>query len=93
MQEQLSKRVAELETEYRAGQKMLADLEARHAEVQQTLLRIEGALQVLKELLGADRAFPGADADAAREAVRPSAPGTPPPDADSVTPSAELVAG
>jgi hypothetical protein len=32
---------------------MLADLEARRSELQQTLLRISGAIQVLEELLAA----------------------------------------
>ncbi|MGH3943143.1 MAG: hypothetical protein ACRDTG_31875 [Pseudonocardiaceae bacterium] len=54
MQEQLEKRVAELEAEYRAGQEMLADLETKRADLQQTLLRISGAIQVLRELLGAE---------------------------------------
>ncbi|MFY1671334.1 hypothetical protein ACN27G_15400 [Plantactinospora sp. WMMB334] len=50
----LEKRIAELETELRAGQQMLAELEAKRTDVQQTLLRITGAVQVLKELLAED---------------------------------------
>lgn len=53
MEEQLAKRVAELEAEYRAGQEMLAELDAKRADLHQTLLRISGAIQVLKELLDA----------------------------------------
>lgn len=51
MRPQLEKRVTELESEYQAGQNMLADLDAQRADLQQTLLRISGAIQVLKELL------------------------------------------
>jgi hypothetical protein len=39
-----------LATECEAGQKMLAELDARRASVTQTMLRIEGAIQVLNEL-------------------------------------------
>lgn len=56
MRAEMEKRVSELETEYREGQRMLADLEAKQADLQQTLLRISGALQVLNELLAAENA-------------------------------------
>ena len=56
MREQLTKRVEELMAEYRAGTEMLAEVEAKRTELQQTLLRISGALQVLKELLGPQEA-------------------------------------
>ncbi len=51
MREQLTSRLAELKAEYESGQKMLADLERRQLELQQTLLRISGAIQVLEEVL------------------------------------------
>ncbi len=51
MKDQLTSRLAELKAEYESGQKMLADLERRQLELQQTLLRISGAIQVLEELL------------------------------------------
>jgi predicted nuclease with TOPRIM domain len=53
MREQLERRLGELKAEYQAGQKMLADLEAKQANLQQTLLRISGAIQVLEEELAA----------------------------------------
>ncbi|WP_432194820.1 hypothetical protein [Streptomyces sp. bgisy027] len=56
MRAEIEKRVSELESEYREGQRMLADLEAKQADLQQTLLRISGALQVLNELLAAENA-------------------------------------
>ena len=52
MREQLTKRLEELKAEYEAGQKLLADLEAKQANLRQTLIRISGAIQVLEEELG-----------------------------------------
>ena len=51
MKDQLTQRLSELRSEYDAGQKMLAELEAKQAELHQTMLRISGAMQVLEELL------------------------------------------
>jgi hypothetical protein len=51
MRPQLEQRLATLQSEHDAGQKMLADLDTRRAALTQTLLRIEGAMQVLRELL------------------------------------------
>ncbi|MFZ6028597.1 MAG: hypothetical protein ACOYYS_12845 [Chloroflexota bacterium] len=51
MRGRLENRINELKAEFEAGQKMLADLEAKKAELQTTLLRISGAIQVLEELL------------------------------------------
>lgn len=51
MRPQLEQRITELESEFQAGQTMLADLHAKQTDLQQTLLRISGAIQVLKELL------------------------------------------
>jgi predicted nuclease with TOPRIM domain len=56
MKEQLEKRLAELKSEFEAGQKMLADLEAKKSELQATLLRISGAIQVIEEMLAQDQA-------------------------------------
>ena len=52
MQEQVQQRLEQLRSEFEAGQRMLAEMDARRAELQQTLLRIGGAVQVLEELLG-----------------------------------------
>ena len=51
MREQAERRVSELKAELQKGQQVLAELEAREAELRQTLLRISGAIQVLDELL------------------------------------------
>ncbi len=49
MKEQLENRLTELKAEQESGQKVLADLEAKQASLQNTLLRIAGAIQVLEE--------------------------------------------
>lgn len=46
----IEQRLQELKAEFEAGQKMLADLEARQAQLRDTMLRISGAIQVLEEL-------------------------------------------
>jgi flagellar biosynthesis chaperone FliJ len=51
MRERLAIRLGELRREYAAGEQQLAALEARKAELAQTLLRISGAIQVLEETL------------------------------------------
>lgn len=52
MKEQLEQRLLELKAEFESGQKMLAELEARQANLRDSLLRISGAIQVLEEELG-----------------------------------------
>lgn len=51
MREQINKRIESLRAEYRTGQEILAELEAREAGLKLTLTRISGAIQVLEELL------------------------------------------
>jgi chromosome segregation ATPase len=51
MKQKLEQRLQSLKAEFEAGQKMLADLEAKQANVRDTLLRISGAIQVLEEEL------------------------------------------
>jgi hypothetical protein len=51
MKAQLEQRLKELKIEFESGQKMLADLEVRQANLRNTLLRISGAVQVLEEVL------------------------------------------
>lgn len=54
MKQQLEQRLAELKSEFASGQKVLADLEAKQVNVRETLLRIQGAIQVLEEELAKD---------------------------------------
>jgi prefoldin subunit 5 len=56
VREQLELRLKELTAELETGQQMLAELDAKRADLQQTLLRIGGAIQVLRELLADDGA-------------------------------------
>jgi predicted nuclease with TOPRIM domain len=58
MDRQVEERLRALEAEYDKGQKMLAELEAKRSSLTQTLLRIEGARQVLRELLEGRAAEP-----------------------------------
>lgn len=51
MKDQLQDRLQALKTEYDAGQKVLAELQAKQASVRDTLLRISGAIQILEETL------------------------------------------
>lgn len=52
MREQMEKRLNELKNELAAGENLLTELHAKQASVQQTMLRISGAIQVLQEMLG-----------------------------------------
>lgn len=49
--ELMQTRIAELEQEYLAGGSQLRALEARQRQLQDTLLRISGAIQVMQELV------------------------------------------
>lgn len=51
MKEKLKDRLQQLKEEFANGQKQLAELEARKAQIQETMLRISGAIQVLDEEL------------------------------------------
>ena len=73
MREQMQERLAALRREFESGRRMLGELEARQADLQQTLLRIGGAVQVLEELLDAAGERPGAgDPTVPRTATRPA---------------------
>jgi len=67
MREQLEERLVSLKSELEAGERVLADLEARRASLTKTLLRISGAVQVLEEELakagqaGQDPSLPATD--------------------------------
>jgi DNA repair exonuclease SbcCD ATPase subunit len=52
MQERLQQRLQALKNEYEAGQRMMAELDAKQVALRDTLLRISGAIQVLEEALG-----------------------------------------
>ena len=47
MRDQLEQRLKQLKAEYESGQKMLADLEAKEANLRQMMLRISGVPQLI----------------------------------------------
>jgi predicted nuclease with TOPRIM domain len=51
MREHLERRKAELQAEYERGRQMLVSMQQEQTNLEQTLLRIDGAMQVLDELL------------------------------------------
>lgn len=51
MREAMEQRLDALKAEHQEGLKMKADWEAKLANLEQTLLRINGAIQVLEEML------------------------------------------
>ena len=55
MIEKLEKRLEELKAEFESGQKAMADLEQKQANLRDTLLRISGAIQILEEEIGKSR--------------------------------------
>ena len=55
MREQLEARLDALKKEYEIGQARLKELEAESNYVRETMLRISGAMQVLQEMLDAER--------------------------------------
>jgi predicted nuclease with TOPRIM domain len=59
MKQQLEQRLNELKAEFESGQRALAELEAKQANMRDSLLRISGAIQVLEEELGKDNGDDG----------------------------------
>ncbi len=51
MKEKLEQRLQSLKAEFDAGQKLLAEYEAKQVSLRETLLRISGAIQVIEEEL------------------------------------------
>ncbi|MBN3816901.1 hypothetical protein G3N57_09905 [Paraburkholderia sp. Se-20369] len=64
----IAARIAELKSNYQAGQAQLRKLDAQQRELEHTLLRISGAIQVLDEVLQ--------DLRHEREHARPPEPAT-----------------
>lgn len=74
MHEQLQTRLEELKKEFETGQIELEKIERQRTYLRETMLRIQGAMQVLEELLAAGQcAIPnGADSCATQPAVVPT---------------------
>lgn len=64
MNEQIEERLKTLEGEYEQGKKMLAELEMREGALRNSLLRIAGAIQVLREFLPHDVPVPAEQPEA-----------------------------
>ena len=58
MDEHLKRRLAELRIEYETGQKEASQLQTKLDELNRTLLRISGAIQVLEEMLASENLSP-----------------------------------
>ena len=71
MKQQLEQRLEELRTEFESGQKALADLENRQADLRNTLMRISGAIQVLEEELAIEGKPKSDDASQFEEVPEP----------------------
>ena len=71
MKQQLEQRLKELKTEFESGQKALADLENRQADLRNTLMRISGAIQVLEEELAIEGKPESDDASQFEEVPEP----------------------
>ena len=54
MKQLLEQRLKELRDQFESGQKMMAELESKQANLRDTLLRISGAIQVLEELIATE---------------------------------------
>lgn len=50
--DEMERRLAELESELAAGERLMAELDERRQRLRDSMLRIGGAIQVLRELLG-----------------------------------------
>jgi predicted nucleic acid-binding Zn-ribbon protein len=55
MYDQLEARLVQLKAEFEAGQKALAELDAKVTDLKGTLSRLSGAIQVLEEEIGKEK--------------------------------------
>lgn len=69
MRDRLEQRLQQLKSEYETGQKMLTELAEKEAQLRTTMLRINGAVQVLEELLAAEASAPAAPVSVTPEIV------------------------
>ncbi|HRI68892.1 MAG TPA: hypothetical protein PK156_31900 [Polyangium sp.] len=54
MKDRVEERLRELRSELESGRALLEEIETKKANLQSTLLRISGAIQVLEELLASE---------------------------------------
>ncbi len=60
MEDKLRQRLADLRQELSRGEQLLQDLRGQEADLQQKMLRISGAIQVLEEMLAESESEPPA---------------------------------
>jgi hypothetical protein len=65
MRAEIEKRLQSLTAEFKTGHEMLTELDGRRANLQGTLTRISGAIQVLQELLQSQDGSKETEADLA----------------------------
>jgi hypothetical protein len=70
MRERLQARLAELGEELERGQAMLRENELQRAQLEQSVMRIDGAMQVLRELLAEEGGPPPGEAEGRGSAGR-----------------------
>jgi hypothetical protein len=64
MNDQLRDRLHDLRAEFESGRQQMKTLDLRRENLERTLLRISGAIQVLEEVLGSEQAESGQEARA-----------------------------
>ncbi len=72
MRARLEQRLEALKSEFEAGQKMLAELEQQRVNLEQKLLRISGAIQVLAELKAEDSGETGDEESRPADTAEPA---------------------
>lgn len=72
MKDYVEQRLKALRGEFDIGQKQLATLEVRIADLKQTLFRISGAIQVLEDVLTHEQALGGGSHHAPLEPAPPA---------------------
>jgi len=73
MPHDLAARLVDLQREFALGEEKLRELDAQQTRLRETMLRIQGAMQMLRELIDADGAGDTAS-------LNESAPGNPRPE-------------
>ncbi len=73
MDDKVQARLEMLRGQYALGERQLAEVESRRAQLTETMLRIGGAIQVLEELVGERPAAEDASENGAEVAAPPAA--------------------
>jgi predicted nuclease with TOPRIM domain len=75
MKNKCEERLKTLRSEYETGQKMLSELDAKRQKLAETMARIEGAMQILQELIAEEeQAHPNSNGAAQKADARLTQP-------------------